>query len=149
MRLLRLALLLPIVALGGGPAIAASVVVAPAALLPAPTDAPAPSPTATSSVTISLGTTGDFDRKTVKYGCQGQDAQLSVEYINAAPNYLALLPVDEGTLVFTTVLAGSGARYAAGKYVWSTKGPDASLYDLTAGANAKPILTCSEVNETP
>ena len=92
---------------------------------------------------------GDFDRKTVKYGCQGQDAQLSVEYINAAPNYLALVPVDEGTLVFTTVLAGSGARYAAGKYVWSTKGPDASLYDLTAGANAKPILTCSEVNETP
>ncbi len=149
MRLLRLAFLLPIIAFASGPALAASVVVAPAALLPVPPDAPAPAATATSSVTISLGTTGDFERKTVKYGCQGQDAQLSVDYINAAPNYLALVPVDEGTLVFTTVLAASGARYASGKYVWSTKGTDASLYDLTAGANAKPILTCSEVNETP
>jgi len=149
MRLLRLAFLLPVIAFASGPSLAASVVVAPAALLPAPPDAPAPAATATSSVTISLGTTGDFERKTVKYGCQGQDAQLSVDYINAAPNYLALVPVDEGTLVFTTVLAASGARYASGKYVWSTKGTDASLYDLTAGANAKPILTCSEVNETP
>ena len=149
MRLLRLAFLLPVIAFVSGPSLAASVVVAPAALLPAPPDAPAPAATATSSVTISLGTTGDFERKTVKYGCQGQDAQLSVDYINAAPNYLALVPVDEGTLVFTTVLAASGARYASGKYVWSTKGTDASLYDLTAGANAKPILTCSEVNETP
>lgn len=147
MRLLHLAFLLPVIALGGSPALAATV--APAAA-PAPAvPMPMPPPTTTSSVTISLGTTGDFERKTVKYGCEGQPAQLAVDYVNAAPNYLALVPVEEGTLVFTTVLAASGAKYASGKYVWWTKGTEASLYDLTAGDNAKPILTCAEVNETP
>jgi membrane-bound inhibitor of C-type lysozyme len=114
-----------------------------------PAVAPAIPPAATSSLTITLGTTGDFDRKTVSYGCQGDQDSLAVDYLNAAPNYLALIPLDGSTLVFNTVLSGSGAKYVAGKYVWWTKGSDASLYDLTEGDKAKPILTCSEVNETP
>ena len=117
---------------------------------PASPVAAAPVDAVTSAVTITLGAAGDIDRKTVGYGCEGgaQDA-LSVVYINAPPNYLALVPIDGTTLVFNTVLSGSGAKYAAGKYVWWTKGSDGSLYDLTQGEKAKPVLSCSEINETP
>ena len=109
-----------------------------------------PADKVSSAVTITLGTSGDIERKTTKYGCEGGDASsLSVDYINAPPNYLALVPIDGTTLVFNTVLAASGAKYAAGKYVWWSKGTDASLYDLTQGEKAKPVLTCSEINETP
>jgi membrane-bound inhibitor of C-type lysozyme len=156
MRLYSIALLLPFAALAASPAFAASPTAAPAPEATAPASAPvAPAavpptaPTATSALTITLGTTGDFERKTVKYGCKGDVEALSVDYINAPPNYLALVTLDGATLLFNTVLSGSGAKYAAGKYVWWTKGSDASLYDQTQGANAKPVLTCAEVNETP
>jgi membrane-bound inhibitor of C-type lysozyme len=115
---------------------------------PAAPATPSP-PAVSSSVQIDLGTTGDFDRKTVSYGCKGREQPLVVRYINAAPNFLALVPVEDGTLLFTTVLAASGAKYASGKYIWWSKGPEASLYDLTQGDNTKPILTCSEVSEIP
>ena len=118
------------------------------------TDQATPQPVATppaisSGLAITLNTTGDFDRKTVGYGCKGIQDSLSVDYLNAAPNYLAMIPLDGSVLLFNTVLAGSGAKYVSGKYVWWTKGQDGSLYDLTEGPNAKPILTCSEVNDTP
>jgi membrane-bound inhibitor of C-type lysozyme len=137
MRRLRLALLLLIAA--PLPAVAAqappTVEVGPANPLPQPAEA---IPSAASAITITLGTTGDFERRSVKYGCEGDVSELTVDYINAAPNFLALVPIDGTVLVFNTVLSGSGA-----------KGNDASLYDLTQGQNAKPILTCSSVNETP
>ena len=122
---------------------------APAEQPASPPEAPAPAATASSSLLITLNTTGDFERKTVNYGCQGDFEQLAVDYINAAPNYLAMIPLDGSTLLFNTVLAGSGAKYVAGKYVWWNKGNDASLYDLTMGANAKPIATCSQVDNAP
>lgn len=106
-------------------------------------------PAASSGLAITLNPTGDFERKTVGYGCTGVEESLSVDYLNAAPNYLAMIPLDGSVLLFNTVLAGSGAKYVSGKYVWWTKGTDGSLYDLTEGPNAKPILTCSEVNNTP
>jgi membrane-bound inhibitor of C-type lysozyme len=141
------AALLPSIA-GAAPAVIAPVIASPAA---PDADAAPPGgvPAAASSLVITLGATGDFDRKTVKYGCEGDVDALSVDYINAAPNYLALIPLDGSTLLFNTVLAASGAKYAAGKYVWWNKGTDAALYDLTLGANAKPVLTCSELDETP
>jgi membrane-bound inhibitor of C-type lysozyme len=110
---------------------------------------PAAPPAISSALVITLNTAGDFERKTVGYGCTGIEASLSVDYLNAAPNYLAMIPLDGSVLLFNTVLAGSGAKYVSGKYVWWTKGTDGSLYDLTEGPNAKPILTCSEVNNTP
>ena len=125
------------------PAAPTAIVVEPA------TPLPAPAPSVTSAVVISLGISGDVERKTITYGCEGQPASLSVDFINAPPNYLALVPIDGSVLVFNTVLAASGAKYAAGKYVFWTKGGSASLYDLTQGDSAKPILTCATVNETP
>jgi membrane-bound inhibitor of C-type lysozyme len=110
---------------------------------------PAAPPATSSALVITLNTAGDFERKTVGYGCTGIEASLSVDYLNAAPNYLAMIPLDGSVLLFNTVLAGSGAKYVSGKYVWWTKGTDGSLYDLTEGPNAKPILSCSDVNNTP
>jgi membrane-bound inhibitor of C-type lysozyme len=110
---------------------------------------PTAAPTISSGLVITLNTTGDFERKTLGYGCTGIEESLSVDYLNAAPNYLAMIPLDGSVLLFNTVLAGSGAKYVSGTYVWWTKGTDGSLYDLTEGPNAKPILTCSEVNNTP
>jgi membrane-bound inhibitor of C-type lysozyme len=151
MRLCSIALLwLLALALAAPGAFAAALppAVEPPAAPTLPASAP-PAPSVSSALSITLGTTGDFERKTVKYGCKGDTDQLSVDYINAAPNYLALLPIDGATLLFNTVLSGSGAKYAAGKYIWWTKGNDGSLYDETQGPNAKPILTCSQVDETP
>ena len=156
MKILRPILLVPVLAglmVTAATAAPAKIVVAPAA--PETTAEPAaPAPvqsagTATSTLVITLGTTGDFERKSVHYNCTGDADSLTVDYINAPPNYLALLPIDGTTLVFNTVLAASGAKYAAGKYVFWSKGTDANLYDETQGANAKPILSCAEVNDTP
>ena len=155
MSLCRAALLiLSVASLGASTANAATP--APAPAVPAvvvgpatPEPEPPPLPAATSGIVINLGATGDFERKTVKYGCQGDVESIAVDYINAAPNYLALIPLEGSTLVFNTVLAASGAKYAAGKYIWWSKGTDADLYDLTQGPNAKPVLHCSEVNDTP
>jgi membrane-bound inhibitor of C-type lysozyme len=134
---------------GSPPPAAAADAAAPAAAGETTPRAPAAPPAISSSLTITLNTAGDFERKTVGYGCKGIENALSVDYLNAAPNYLAMIPLDGSVLLFNTVLAGSGAKYVSGKYVWWTKGTDGSLYDLTEGPNAKPILTCSEVSDTP
>lgn len=138
------ALLLPGVARSAPAATApTAIVVEPAS--PQVTAAPAVS----SAIIISLGASGDVERKTIVYGCEGTPASLSVDFINAPPNYLALVPIDGSILVFNTVLSASGAKYVAGKYVFSTKGTSASLFDLTQGDSAKPILSCATVNDTP
>lgn len=102
------------------------------------------------SLQIELSTETDFERRVMVYDCSAGEP-LTVTYINAAPNFLALLPVAEEPepLVFASVISASGARYAAGHWVWWTKGVDATLYDATLGEDAEPVLTCSEVNNTP
>lgn len=102
------------------------------------------------SVQIELSTETDFERRVMVYDCAAGEP-LTVTYINAAPNFLALLPVPEepDPLVFASVISASGARYAAGHWIWWTKGVDASLYDVTLGEDAEPVLTCSELNNTP
>ncbi|HTM78840.1 MAG TPA: MliC family protein [Devosia sp.] len=99
-----------------------------------------------SSLTLSLG--GDAEQHNVQYDC-GEFGPLSIAYINASPNFLALVPYEDQTLIFTSVLAGSGVRYASGKYEWRTKGTEASLTDLTAETDTPPLATCSEVTNTP
>ncbi|MBI4920275.1 MAG: MliC family protein [Devosia nanyangense] len=89
-----------------------------------------------------------MERKAVTYACEGHDP-LIVEYLNAAPNFLALLPVGDQTLIFVNVISASGAKYESGSYVWWTKGADATLHDVTEGLDAAPVLTCSEQVDTP
>lgn len=101
-----------------------------------------------SSVEIRLGLGTDAEKRTIAYDCEGQDS-LSVDYINAAPNFLAILPVEERTLIFTAVLSGSGVRYASGPWIWWTAGSEANLYDLTLGPDAEPVARCLEFSMTP
>lgn len=100
---------------------------------------------------IQLGTGGrDFERRTMVYDCSAGDP-ITVEYINAVPNFLAFVPVEgeDEKLIFTAVIAASGVKYAAGQWVWWTKGVDASLYDLTLGEDAEAVKTCSEIVTSP
>ena len=93
---------------------------------------------------------GEFEQRVTRYDC-ATDSPLEVTYINAAPNFLALVPIadEPQPLIFVAVIAASGARYASGKWFWWTKGSEASLYDSTLGDDADPVLTCSEINNIP
>jgi len=103
---------------------------------------------AQTSFLLGLSISGDAERKIVRYDCEGTEG-FEVEYINAAPNFLAFVPYDGQTYLMSSVIAASGARYAAANLVWWSKGPDAELYDLTQGEDAAPILTCAEHIQTP
>lgn len=101
------------------------------------------------SVGIGLSLSGDAEIKTVQYLCDGRDAPLTVQYINAAPNFLALIPIEDKTLIFVTTVSASGAKYESGQFVWWDKGTDATLSDVTEGLDAAPVLMCSEDVQTP
>lgn len=105
---------------------------------------------AQATLQIELGTQGDFERRAISYECN-DGSTVPATYINAAPNFLAILPVvdEPEPLVFTSVVTASGVRYVSGIWEWSTKGVDATLHDVTLGQDAEPVLTCSEVNNTP
>jgi membrane-bound inhibitor of C-type lysozyme len=89
-------------------------------------------------VVIRLPQAPSVTRNVVTYACEGLPP-IRVEYITAGSNALAVVPVSGEALVFAGVLSGSGARYAAGPYIWWTKGPSADLYDQRQGDGAKPI----------
>ena len=103
------------------------------------------------AVDLSLGIdlTGNAQIQTVVYGCGEGTEPLTVEYVNAAPNFLAIVPIDGQDLVFVNVISASGAKYVAGQYEWWNKGSDATLHDVTEGLDAAPVLTCSENVQTP
>ncbi len=100
------------------------------------------------SIGVGLSVTGDAEIKAVTYDCEGHDPMI-VQYLNAAPNFLALIPIEGRTLIFVNTLSASGAKYESGQYVWWNKGGDATLSDVSEGLDAAPVLTCSEENNTP
>ena len=70
-----------------------------------------------------------FSRKKISYECDGNAAALGlptktfqVEYIHGAGNSLAILPIAGRSLIFAGILSGSGARYAADRFIWSDGG---------------------------
>jgi membrane-bound inhibitor of C-type lysozyme len=76
-------------------------------------------------LTIHLNGSQPISRNTVKVQCDAQGSKMglpsgvfSVEYLNGAGNSLAVVPVGGNSLIFANVVAGSGARYAAGEYIW-------------------------------
>ena len=78
-------------------------------------------------------------RSVATYQCEGGQ-ELGVAYMNTDNQQsFAVIRLGGRHLVLVNVLAGSGARYAADKYVWWTKGPEGNLYDLTQGEDAQPI----------
>lgn len=98
------------------------------------------------ATTLDLG--GSAQIQHISYGCGG-DAPLTVTYINAEPNFLAIVPVDGEKRVFVNVLSASGAKYVSGEYEWWSKGTDATLHNVMEGLDAAPVLTCAENIETP
>lgn len=97
------------------------------------------------SAQVVLSLSGDFQKTMLQYQCEGLDP-FTVEFINADPNFLAIVPVGPRKLVFVNVMAADGAKYVAGQYEFWTRGADATLSDLQADPQS---VECSEVNETP
>ncbi|WP_197034930.1 MliC family protein [Herbaspirillum sp. RV1423] len=54
------------------------------------------------------------------YRCAGE-VRLPVRYLNTNAGSFAYLPVAGRRQLFVSVLAASGAKYAAGHYIWWTK----------------------------
>lgn len=111
---------------------------------------PAAASAAQTSLQIELNPARDFERHVMTYDC-ATETPITVTYINAAPNFLALVPIAEEPeeLLFASVVAASGVRYVSGKWAWSTRGSEASLHDTTLGEEAEAVLTCSELVNTP
>jgi membrane-bound inhibitor of C-type lysozyme len=92
-------------------------------------------------LTIHLSGSQSVSRKTVQYQCDAKAAAIglpattfSVEYINGAANSLVVVPIHGNSLIFANVMSGSGARYAAGQYIWWEAGGTVTLYsDSMAG----------------
>jgi membrane-bound inhibitor of C-type lysozyme len=91
--------------------------------------------------TLTLDLPGKAERSTVTYSCKGVPP-VTVEYINAGANALAIVNDGNATMVMVSVLSGSGARYAGRQYIWWTKGNSADFYDLTKGEDAAPVFSC-------
>lgn len=91
--------------------------------------------------TFTLELPGKAERSTVTYSCEGVPP-VTVEYINAGANSLAIVNDGNETMVMVGVLSGSGACYAGQQYIWWTKGDAADFYDLTKGEDAAPEFTC-------
>jgi len=97
---------------------------------------------------VGINLSGDVQIQTATYGC-GTDEPLTVRYINAVPNFFAIVPIGGRDIVFVNVIAASGAKYVSGQFEWWNKGAEATLHDVTEGLDAAPVLTCSENIETP
>lgn len=99
------------------------------------------------SFQLVLELAGNAERRQVTYQCEGGDLPFAVDYINAEPNFLAIVPVEGKQMIFATVLSADGARYVAGPYEWWTRGTDATFSDLRDQSVAP--ATCSELTLTP
>ncbi|MBN9309808.1 MAG: MliC family protein [Devosia sp.] len=97
------------------------------------------------SAQVVLQLQGNFERNIVQYQCEGLDP-FTVDFINAEPNFLAVIPVGPRKMVFVNVMSASGAKYVAGQFEFWTKGSEATLTDLQA---TPPSVECTEVSETP
>ncbi len=126
------------------------------ALLMTPTvlaqeETPAPATTlaaASATLSITLESTGDIERNIATYQCDNEET-LAVQYINAAPNFLAIVPVDGVNHVFATTISASGARYVSGPYEWWSHQGEATLRDLMQDEDAAPLATCTSASNTP
>jgi membrane-bound inhibitor of C-type lysozyme len=136
--------------LAGTLATLALAVAAPSALAQdePPPAAPSAPPAVSASLALTLESTGTIERSVVNYLCE-DDSALSVQYINAAPNFLAIVPVEGETLVFASTVSASGSRYVSGPYEWWSHQGEATLRDLMQDEDAEPIATCTEASNTP
>ncbi len=98
------------------------------------------------SAQVVLSLSGNFERNVVQYQCEGLEP-FAVDFINASPNFLAIVPIGPQKLVFVNVMSASGARYVSGQFEFWTKGSEATLTDLQVTDGG--TLACSEISDTP
>lgn len=103
------------------------------------------------SMQLVLELEGNAQRDVTTYQCDGIEEPMVVEYINAHPIFLAMVPVEGEDLIFVNVISGSGARYVSGQYEWWTRGNEAFFSDaMTAeGESEAEPVTCHSVEEIP
>lgn len=70
----------------------------------------------------------------------------TVDYLNAGENHLAVLPIHGQALIFANVISGSGARYAAGRYIWWDAG-DRGVTLYADGVDGHPKAECHAVKK--
>ena len=95
-------------------------------------------------------TVGDLDagtRRPIAYQCENEKRPVRVSYWLAADGQsFALVPVNGERFLFVDTVAASGVRYQAGRYIWWTKGREATLRDEIADEKAPPLLSgCVEI----
>jgi membrane-bound inhibitor of C-type lysozyme len=104
-------------------------------------------------LTISLTGSEPMARHVAKFRCDEHASALglptgvfSVQYWNGNGNSLAILPIQGRSLVFSSVISGSGARYAAGPYIWWDAGArGVHLYANPDSLDGKEQTSCQEV----
>ena len=98
---------------------------------------------------VGINLSGDVQIVTAVYGCGEQMEPLPVKYINAQPNFLAIVPIEGEDVVMVNVISASGAKYVSGVWEWWNKGNEGTLHNVTEGLDAAPVLSCSENVQTP
>jgi membrane-bound inhibitor of C-type lysozyme len=98
---------------------------------------------------VGINLSGDVQIVTAVYGCGEGTEPLTVKYINAQPNFFAIVPIEGEDVVLVNVVSASGAKYVSGVWEWWNKGSDASLHNVTEGLDAAPVMSCSENVQTP
>jgi membrane-bound inhibitor of C-type lysozyme len=85
-------------------------------------------------LTIHLPNNPSISRQSAKYQCDARGTTIgvpshpfSVEYINGGGNSLVVVPISGNALIFSNVVAGSGARYTTQQYTWWEAGGSVTL----------------------
>lgn len=99
------------------------------------------------SMQLVLKLEGNAQRDVISYQCDGIDEPMTVEYINAHPIFLAVVPIEGESLIFVNVISASGARYVSGQYEWWSKGNEVSFTDAMAESD-EPV-SCHSIEDTP
>jgi membrane-bound inhibitor of C-type lysozyme len=104
-------------------------------------------------LTLHLKGNEPITRKMVQYQCDSKGTTMglpagsfSVEYLNGAGNSLVIVPVNGSSMIFANVMSGSGARYAAGQYIWWDAQGGVNFY--SDSLSGKMQSTCHRMNAT-
>lgn len=93
-------------------------------------------------INIKLPDDIEVTTETVLYKCG--EKTIPVTYYNAGGISLAELKLEDGTVVASNVISGSGAKYAGDVYIWWTKGNTADLYNLIDDPDQSKPTNCVE-----
>ena len=87
-------------------------------------------------LSIPLPLTEESNVVPAEYDCP-ESGKVSVSYINAGENSLAIISTEDMDRVFVNVISASGSRYVSGEYEWWSKGDTATFTNLTQDENAQ------------